>query len=141
MDSLEDKCMVYNLMQIREIEEHMYYINEKRAKKGLLPIGMEEAGLLWATTEHRKLFAKDYEVHASKIEAHCRDICHYRCNSVYVFKDEQIVDLLDVEKQGLEEGSDYWRVCSLRMEEIHELLEDGPGQLYEHKIDDDKFEI
>lgn len=141
MDRLEDKCMVYNLMQIREIEEHRYYVNEKRIKKGLPPIGVEDAGLLWATTEHRKLFAKDYEAHASTIEAHCRDVCHYECSSVYVFKDEKILKLYDIENRGLNEGSDYWRVCGLKIEEIHKLLEDGPGQPYEHRVDDDKFEV
>lgn len=82
---------IRSAFQSKEIEEHKYYLSEKRG----FDVGLEQSTLDWIANGQAKRFAEDFEKNQKQIFAHCANNCSdQNCSNACELSIQDIHDLL-----------------------------------------------
>ncbi len=96
-------AIAYMTLQFKEIDEHKYYLSQKRHKK----VDWEEATLDWMD-KHAERFNESYASNVSDIERLCKDNCPDGCKGISITAD----------------GSIDINSCPMEKSDLHKLLKD-----------------
>ena len=87
----------YIVIQVKEIQEHKYFLSEKQGRD----VGLEAAISDWVENGHAKRFHDNFFAHKQEIENYCQSCCVSLDNC---------------------SGEEY--SCPLTLDKVHELLKD-----------------
>ncbi len=73
-----NKFIRYLSLQMREINEHKYYLSEKNG----YDVGYDDAIIDWSESKYAKQFHDNYAEHLKTIDVVCNEICECKCKGV-----------------------------------------------------------